>query len=95
VIITGGTANVFGLEKFTEDVLGKKTKKFSTINLEINSIINEEKIKNPVYSTSIGLLLFAAKIYQQELSVNKNSPRSRLSNFVNGMLQSLINLFIS
>jgi cell division protein FtsA len=95
VILSGGTSNVFGLEKFVEDILGKKTRKIFTNNLEINKNIDKEKIKNPVYSTSAGLLLFASKIYQQEMSLNKNSPRNGLSNFINGLLQGLVNLFIS
>jgi cell division protein FtsA len=95
VIVMGGTSNVFGLEKFVEDILDKKTKKVFTNNLKISNTINEEKIKNPIYSTAAGLLLFASKIYQQEMFINKNSSRSRFSNFVNGLLQGLVNLFIS
>ncbi|MDR2760437.1 MAG: rod shape-determining protein [Rickettsiales bacterium] len=92
VIITGGTSNTFGLEKFVEDKLGLKTKKIFINNFEVNNTLDEEKIRNPIYSTALGLLSFASKMSQQREIVGKNSP---FGNFVNGLLQNLINLFIS
>jgi cell division protein FtsA len=94
VVITGGTSNVFGLEKFVEDILGRKTKKIFINSFEVNNVLDEEKIRNPVYSTALGLLSFAAKIRQQEEAVGKGVP-GKVGSFVNRLLQNLINLFVS
>lgn len=58
IVITGGTANVLGLDNYISKTFGIKTRIGRPENVTVSQGINENEIKNPSYATSIGILNF-------------------------------------
>ena len=91
IVITGGTANIYGLDNFISEITKIKTRIGVCDNVYTSSNIDENKIINPSYSTSIGLLYFIDKFCNDnnvEDFKNENGIFNKIINF-------LINLFIA
>ena len=91
IVITGGTANIYGLDNFISEITKIKTRIGVCDNIYTSSNIDENKIINPSYSTSIGLLYFIDKFCNDnnvEDFKNENGIFNKIINF-------LINLFIA
>lgn len=58
IVITGGTANVPGLDNYISKIFGIKTRIGRPENFAVSQGINENEMKNPSYATSIGILKF-------------------------------------
>ncbi len=61
-------------------------------NFSISHILDKEIMREPTYATSIGILQYIVNSYKQNGS---NTMRSSKNNFVNKVIDFLINLFIS
>ena len=91
IVITGGVANIYGLDNFISEITKIKTRIGVCDNVYTSSNIDENKIINPSYSTSIGLLYFIDKFCNDnnvEDFKNENGIFNKIINF-------LINLFIA
>ena len=91
IVITGGTANIYGLDNFISEITKIKTRIGVCDNVYTSSNIDENKIVNPSYSTTIGLLYFIDKFCNDnnvEDFKNENGIFNKIINF-------LINLFIA
>ena len=91
IVITGGTANIYGLDNFVSEITSIKTRIGVCDNVYTSSNIDENKIINPSYSTSIGLLYFLDKF----CSDNKMENFKNEDGIFNKIINFLINLFIA
>ncbi|MDR1425875.1 MAG: cell division protein FtsA [Rickettsiales bacterium] len=72
IVLTGGVANVPGLDNFITNITNIKTRIGVPENFSVSSMINELEIKKPIYATSIGILNFIDYLDAEE---NINPPR--------------------
>ncbi|MDR1498813.1 MAG: cell division protein FtsA [Rickettsiales bacterium] len=93
IVVTGGTANVLGIDNYISTISGIETRiGYVLDDFHISSSLNKEKIKNPSYTTSVGLLKAFMESYKQK---NINDYKSNKNNFVNRTIDFLIDLFIT
>jgi cell division protein FtsA len=71
IVLCGGTSNLAGLRDLTSSVLGLPTRVGSPTGIE--GLV--EKISDPAYATSVGLLLWALKEGQKHPTQNKASKQ--------------------
>lgn len=93
VILCGGTANVSGLDVFVSEKIKIDTRigYINGDNFSISHNIDKDVVKGPSYATSMGILKYLADLYREE---NISSMKDN-NNFVNKVIDFLINLFIS
>lgn len=58
IVITGGTANVPGLDNYITKTFGIKTRIGRPEDFTVSQNINENEMKDPSYATSVGILKF-------------------------------------
>lgn len=94
IVITGGTANVLGLDRLITKVTGIETRIgfINNNNFVISHILNKEIILQPSYATSMGILKKIADSYEEQ---NAEYIKNNSVNFINKIVDFLINLFIS
>lgn len=90
IVITGGSANIYGLDNFVGDITKIKTRIGICDSIYTSSNIDEEKILDPSYSAAIGLLLFLNNFKDNDLENYKNK-----SGLFDKIIKFLINLFIA
>ena len=91
IVLTGGVANIFGLDNFVNDITRIKTRIGVNNDVYTASNIDEKKISNPSYSTSIGMLYFLNSFYKNN-SINDYKNNKSLFNKI---INFLVNLFVA
>lgn len=92
IVITGGTANVPGLDNFITKNFKIKSRIGIPENFSVSHGINENEIKKPAYATSIGILNFIRYLYiKKETEDYKNKTRG----FAQKVVSFIMNLFLS
>ena len=91
IVLTGGVANIFGLDNFVSDITKIKTRIGVNNDVFIASNLDEKKITSPSYSTSIGMLYFLNSFYKN----NKIDDYKDNKSLFNKIINFLINLFVA
>ena len=91
IVITGGTANIYGLDNFVTEITKIKTRIGVCDKIYTSSNLDENKIINPIYSTSIGLLYFLNRFYGEDALEDYKGETGVFNKVVN----FLVNLFIA
>ena len=91
IVITGGTANIYGLDNFVTEITKIKTRIGVCDKIYTSSNLDENKIINPIYSTSIGLLYFLNRFYGEDALEDYKGE----TGFFNKIINFLVNLFIA
>lgn len=92
IVITGGTANVPGLDNFITKNFKIKSRIGIPESFSVSQGINENEIKKPAYATSIGILNFARYLYlRKETEDYKNKTKG----FAQKVVSFVMNLFLS
>ena len=91
IVLTGGVANIFGLDNFVGDLTKIKTRIGINNDVYVASNLDEKKIMGPNYSTSIGMLYFLNSFYKNNKVENYKDNKSLFNKIIN----FLVNLFIA
>ncbi|MCJ7584106.1 MAG: cell division protein FtsA [Anaerolineales bacterium] len=73
MVLTGGTSNLPGIRQLASQVLGLPVRTAKPENL----VGLVDKLSSPAYSTSVGLLQWAAAMQDEEMPSARNRPRHR------------------
>lgn len=94
IILCGGTAKVLGVDIFINEKIKIDTRVgyINGRNFLISHMLDKEIMREPIYATSIGILQYIVNSYRQN---GINTMKSGKNNFVNKVIDFLINLFIS
>ncbi|MDR3079249.1 MAG: cell division protein FtsA [Rickettsiales bacterium] len=91
MVVTGGVANVPGLDNFITAKTNIKTRIGIPENFSVSHLINENEIKKPIYATSIGILNFV-DYFTVEEEVKAPGPMAgmadRVISFLTGLFTS-------
>lgn len=91
IILTGGTANINGIDVFIANMTNKETQINDIKSLSVASCIDKKMVSGPLYTTAVGLLNFADLFYKN----NKIEDYKDNNGIFSKVINFLINLFIS
>jgi cell division protein FtsA len=88
MVVTGGVANVPGLDNFIATTTNIKTRIGIPENFSVSHLVNENEIKKPIYATSIGILNFV-DYFSPEEEVRTTGIMAGIADRVIGFLTGL------
>jgi len=86
IVITGGGSKLMGLESLAKDIFNMPIKIGSSIN-DFNIDKIEMEIKDPKYSTAIGLVKYAGREFNRYMESDTNSLIKIIKNFFKKIIQ--------
>ena len=97
VILTGGTCSVAGLDVYISGLIGMKVRIGEPeFNLVKDGKIDSQRYSVPVYSTSVGMLLYEAKINKnKKLDESQLLKQETINHKINLLFSGLIKFFIN
>lgn len=96
IILTGGSSGVRGLDLLIQNLYGITTKQGNIADINIAQPLVADQIKNPVYATSIGLILAGVHIIKRRIQNSRNySTDNYIVRFIQNFTKILMDLFIS
>ena len=83
IVLTGGVANVLGIEIFVNDIFDMNTRIGNPDFSLLTSNIEFKKLRNPSYASSVGILSFLKKVKEQKnFEDYQNVKNNKLKRFI-------------